>query len=186
MFIQIPALLIAAGFCFLGEMWILWIYMRTIVEINNLTKKRINPELVKKVVRKTVKLSGVKPDIFEISVVFVNEAEIRKINRKYRRKNKSTDVLSFCYDSGYNKSGNITGGNYISGEVILCPDVIAKNARENGIKFERELAFVLAHGVLHVLGWRHGARMYELQDEILYELRTSTKIQNRANSQFRK
>jgi probable rRNA maturation factor len=141
--------------------------MRTIVEINNLTRKRINPEFVKKVVRKIVKLSGAKPDIFEISVVFVNEAEIRKINRKCRRKNKSTDVLSFCYDSGYNKSGNITGGNYISGEVILCPDMIAKNARESKVGFGRELAFVLAHGILHVLGWRHGRKMYKLQDEIV-------------------
>lgn len=134
--------------------------MKTSIEIANLTKKRIDPKYVQKIVRKTVKMAGVGLDLLEISVVFVGEAEIRKINRKYRRKNKSTDVLSFNLDSGYNKSG------IIQGEIILCPDIIRKSARENKIGFSRELGFVLAHGVLHILGWRHGARMYNLQDKI--------------------
>jgi probable rRNA maturation factor len=147
--------------------------MKTTIEIANLTKKRIDPDFVKKIVRKTAllhryakhggqaKLSGVSLDCLEISVVFVNEAESRKINRKYRQKNKSTDVLSFNLDSGYNKDG------IIQGEIILCPDIIRKSARENKIDFSRELGFVLAHGVLHILGWRHGKKMYELQDKIV-------------------
>jgi probable rRNA maturation factor len=135
--------------------------MKTSIEISNLTKKRIDLEMVKKVVRKTVKLSGAKLDIFDISVVFVGEAEIRKINWKYRKKKKSTDVLSFNLDSGYNKNRKV-----LEGELVLCPNVIAKNARESKVKFERELAFVLAHGVLHILGWRHGKKMYERQDQI--------------------
>jgi len=139
--------------------------MRTIVEINNLTKKRIDLDFVKKIVKKTVKISGADLDLLEISVVFVSEAEIRKINRKYRRKNKSTDVLSFNLDSGYNKKG------IIQGEIILCPKVIAENARENKTNFMREFGFVLAHGILHVLGWRHGRKMYELQDEVSSKLK---------------
>lgn len=140
--------------------------MRTIVEINNLTKKRINPDFVKKIVRKTVKFSGVKPDVFEISVVFVSEAEMRKISRKWKKKSKSTDVLSFNLNLGYNKSGIKPGQNYIGGEIVLCPEVIARNARENKANFSRELAFVLSHGVLHLLGWRHSVKMYQLQDKI--------------------
>jgi len=136
--------------------------MKTSIEIANLAKKRIDSELVKKVVRKTLKLSETNLDFFDISVVFVGEAESRKINRKYRQKKKSTDVLSFNLDPGYNK-----GGKGLAGELVLCPDVIAKNARESKVKFERELAFVLAHGVLHVLGWRHGEKMYKLQDEVI-------------------
>lgn len=134
--------------------------MKTTIEIANFAKKRIDSDLVKKVVRKTAKLAEVGLDSLEISVVFVNEAEIRKINRKYRRNNKSTDVLSFNLDSGYNKNG------IIQGEIILCPDIIRKSARENKIGFSRELGFVLAHGVLHILGWRHGKKMYDLQDQI--------------------
>ena len=135
--------------------------MKTSIEIANLTKKRIDPDFVKKVVRKTIKLSGADLDCFDLSVVFVSEAESRKINRKYRQKKKSTDVLSFRLDSSYNKNRKA-----IEGELVLCPDVIAKNARESKVNFSREFVFVLAHGVLHILGWRHGKKMYELQDKI--------------------
>jgi len=135
--------------------------MKTSIEIANLAKKKIDSDLVKKVVRKTLKMSNEKLDRFYISIVFVGEAESRKINRKYRRKNKSTDVLSFNLDSGYNKNGKS-----LEGELVLCPDVIAKNARDNKVDFSRELAFVLAHGTLHILGWRHGKKMYALQDKI--------------------
>jgi rRNA maturation RNase YbeY len=135
--------------------------MKTSIEIANLTKKTIDPDLVRKVVRKTIKLSGSKLDIFDLSVVFVNEAESRKINWKYRQKKKSTDVLSFNLDSGYNKNRKV-----LEGELVLCPNVIAKNARESKVNFSREFVFVLAHGVLHILGWRHGKKMYDLQDKI--------------------
>lgn len=135
--------------------------MKTSIEITNLTQKRIKTDFVKKIVRKTVRLAGTDLKSLEISVVFVNEAEIRKINRKYCRKDKSTDVLSFRYDLGYNKKGQAQ-----MGELMLSPEVIAKSAKENKVSFHRELAFVLSHGVLHLLGMRHGRRMYELQDEI--------------------
>ena len=135
--------------------------MKTSIEVANLTKKKIDPDLVKKTVRKTAKLAEADLDLLEISVVFVGEAESRKINRRYRQKNKSTDVLSFNLDSGYNKKRKT-----LEGELVLCPEVIAKNARANKVEFEHEFVFVLAHGVLHVLGWRHGRKMYELQDKI--------------------
>lgn len=153
--------------------------MRTVVEINNLTKKRIKSEYVKKIVQKTAKLAGADFNMLEISVVFVSEAEIRKINQKYRKYNKSTDVLSFRYDSGYNKNRSTVGPPASlreqalacealrAGELVVCPEIVQKNARENKINFSRELAFVLSHGVLHVLGWKHGRKMYELQDKVV-------------------
>ncbi|MFH0929870.1 MAG: rRNA maturation RNase YbeY [Candidatus Moraniibacteriota bacterium] len=136
--------------------------MKTSIEIANLTKKKIDPDFVKKIVRKTAKLAGADLKCFDISIVFVGEAESRKINRKYRQKNKSTDVLSFNLDSGYNKKGKV-----LEGELVLCSDVIAKNARDNKVDFLRELAFVLAHGVLHILGWRHGRKMFDLQGRVM-------------------
>lgn len=139
--------------------------MKTSIEIANLTQKRIDPEMVKKIVRKTLKEAKADLIGFDLSVVFVGEAEIRKINGKYRKKKKSTDVLSFNLDSGYNKNKKV-----LEGELVLCPNVVAKNARESKMNFSRELAFVLAHGVLHVLGWRHGKKMYELQDKIASNL----------------
>jgi probable rRNA maturation factor len=141
--------------------------MRTSIEINNLTQKKIDPDWVKKIVRKTAKLSEADFDLLELSVVFLNEPEMKKINRTYKGKKKSTDVLSFRLDSGYNKKEGRGKQNYIGGEIILCPAVIAKNARENKVSFERELGFVLSHGALHVFGWKHSAKMYNLQDKAI-------------------
>ena len=87
---------------------------------------------------------------------------MKKINRKYRRKNKPTDVLSFIYTSGYNK-----GGKILEGELALCPEIILSQAKENEVTFQKELAFVLSHGVLHLLGMRHGEKMYGIQDEVV-------------------
>ena len=135
--------------------------MRTSIEIANLTKKRIDPDFVKKIVRENCEIARTDLDGLEISVVFLNEKEIRKINRKYRGKDKSTDILSFRYDLGYNKKRRV-----LTGELMLSPEVVAKSAKENEVSFKRELAFVLSHGVLHLLGMRHGKKMYELQDKI--------------------
>ncbi len=134
------------------------------IEITNLAKKRIKADFVKKVIRKTLELACADLKLSEISVVFVSEEKIRRINRKYRRRDKSTDVLSFDYSLGYNEKE-------VSGEIILCLDVIGKNACENKIAFSRELAFVLSHGILHILGMRHGEKMYGIQDKVCESLR---------------
>jgi probable rRNA maturation factor len=135
--------------------------MNTSIEIANRTKKRINSDFVKKIIRETTKLSGISVSDFLVSVVFLEKSEIKKLNRKYRQKNKSTDVLSFIYASGYNKRGKT-----LEGELALCLEIIASQAKKNKVAFQKELAFVLSHGVLHLLGMKHGKRMYELQDEV--------------------
>ncbi len=135
--------------------------MKTAIEITNRTKKRIDSAFVKRIIRKTLQLAKKKFSNLEISVVFVSEREIRRINRIYRKKDQSTDVLSFRYDLSYNKK------QVLDGEVLLSPEVIAKSAKENQVSFKQELAFVLSHGVLHALGFRHGKKMYGIQDIVL-------------------
>ena len=77
----------------------------------------------------------------ELSIVLVGPARIRDLNKKYRRKNKATDVLSFQYDD--------------SGEVVICLSVLKKNAKKFKSTFKKELARVLIHGILHILGYSH-------------------------------
>jgi probable rRNA maturation factor len=127
------------------------------IDVVNKTRKRISEVLVRKVARKTMATSLREPRNFWLTVVFVGKKEIWKLNQIYRRKNKSTDVLSFDYSSGYNKIG---------GELFLCPEVIEKSARSHKVSFQKELAFVLSHGMLHLLGMKHGRKMYKIQDEI--------------------
>lgn len=122
--------------------------------------RKIRQSFIRKVVQKTIFLSRKKINTFSVSVVFVDRKKIQALNRVYRRKNGPTDILSFNYSSGYNKKG-------VEGELFLCPEVIKKSAQKNKVSFQKELAFVLSHGVLHILGFRHGRKMYEIQNKIL-------------------
>lgn len=128
------------------------------IDFHNQTGIKINKSFINKVAKKTLLLSGKRVKRVSLSIVFVGKKKIQALNRLYRKKNEATDVLSFNYSLGYNKER-------IEGELFLCPEMIAENARGNKLPFERELAFVLSHGILHLLGFRHGKRMYKIQDE---------------------
>jgi probable rRNA maturation factor len=71
----------------------------------------------------------------------VGNGRMRELNKKYRRKDKATDVLSFQY------------GN--SGEVAICLKEVKKNAKKFKSTLNKELTRVLIHGILHVLGYSH-------------------------------
>ncbi len=77
----------------------------------------------------------------ELSIVIMGEAKMRELNKKYRQKDKATDVLSFQY------------GN--SGEVAICLKEVKKNAKKFKSTLNKELTRVLIHGILHVLGYSH-------------------------------
>jgi len=108
------------------------------VEVNNLTTNKINKEFLKKIAEKVLK--GEKKKI-KISIALVGQGRIRELNKKYRGKNKVTDVLSFQYDN--------------SGEIVICLREIKKNAKKFKATFKRELTRILIHGLLHVLGYSH-------------------------------
>jgi len=86
----------------------------------------------------------------EVCVRLVAPVEIQTYNRDYRGKDEPTDVLSFpASGDGFPQPERILG------DVALCPEFIESSAGELGKPFETELYFALAHGVLHLLGWRH-------------------------------
>lgn len=109
------------------------------IEVNNLTSARINKELLIGVAKKVLKREDRKTA--ELSIAIVGEARMRELNKKYRQKDKATDVLSFQY------------GN--SGEVAICLKEVKKNAKKFKSTFNKELARVLIHGILHILGYSH-------------------------------
>ena len=99
--------------------------------------------------------AGMGTDGCEISISFVTPEEIQKLNNQYRKKNKPTDVLSFP-----------------PSDIIICPEIAQAQATEYGHTLERELAFLTAHGLLHLLGHDHEtpedeAKMISAQKEIL-------------------
>ena len=96
----------------------------------------------------------------EVSIVFVSRAEIRKLNRKFLKHDYVTDVLAFPMGDG------------LFGEVIISPEVAAKEARERGIPIREELLRYVAHGILHLMGYddhkpRDRDRMWKRQEREL-------------------
>ncbi len=109
--------------------------------------------------RRVVKAKAMKGK--NLSLVFLNTQEAKRLHKKYRRKNKATDVLSFS---------SIFEENL--GELIFCSQVIQRQARKNRHSYRDELAYLTLHGLLHLLGFEHekggleAERMYALQDDI--------------------
>lgn len=109
------------------------------IEINNLTDSKINENFFKKTANNV--LRGEKARKISLSIAFVPKKRIKELNKRYRKKNKATDVLSFLYNG--------------LGEIIICPRQVKENAKRFGEGFKKELARVLIHGILHLLGYDH-------------------------------
>ncbi|MFA5871522.1 MAG: rRNA maturation RNase YbeY [Parcubacteria group bacterium] len=139
--------------------------MKLSVEINNLTRKKISQTRLTEITKDVIKYAKFKAGSLSLSVVFVGKSRIKNLNQTYRKKNKETDILSFNYSLGYNAKKR-DGQAALEGELIICPDVIAQSAKKHKVDFEKELAFVFSHGILHLFGFRHSKRMYSIQDKI--------------------
>jgi len=84
----------------------------------------------------------------EISLSFVNNNEIRELNKKYRGKDYSTDVLSFPLDEEIDDI-------IILGDIVVSVDKVIEQAEEYNHTFERELIYLIIHGMFHLLGYDH-------------------------------
>ncbi len=121
------------------------------VEINNLTDFPIDERFFKKVVQEILKNESEENS--SLSVAFVKEEEIKKLNNKYLKKNKPTDVLSFPHNTDFLKETKNFKDSL--GEVVICPSVVEKNAQQLSVSIKRELSKMLIHGILHLLGYEH-------------------------------
>jgi len=111
------------------------------IEINNLTTVKIDKEFFKEITEKV--LEGEKKKEANLSIALVGQGRIRELNKRYRGKNRITDVLAFP-----NKEIGL-------GETVICLREVKKNAKRFSSTFEKELARVLIHGILHLLGYDH-------------------------------
>lgn len=99
-----------------------------------------------------------KPSTTEASVSFVTDESIADLNERYRHKEGSTDVLSFECDNvadEFSSSAFADGSVYELGDVIIAPDVAARQTLEFGTTFEEEISLLLVHGLLHLCGYDH-------------------------------
>ena len=114
------------------------------IEINNLTKFVVDKHFFTGVAKKVLK--GENKGTEHVSIAFVTPDEIRALNKKYRKKDQPTDVLSFEKVSDFKDE---------TAEIIICPAVVREQAIESKISMKKELAKMLIHGILHTLGYDH-------------------------------
>ena len=87
----------------------------------------------------------------ELSILLCDDETIRTLNRQYRKKDKATDVLAFPMQEGPGPTGH-TG---LLGDVVISVPTAARQAAEGDRPIVEEVTFLLAHGLLHLLGYDH-------------------------------
>jgi probable rRNA maturation factor len=106
-----------------------------------------------------------------VNVVFVSLEEIQTLNKTYRRKNKVTDILSFPEYASRKEMLAFVSDSIFLGDLIVCYDYIVQAAIEDDVTLEQEMAYIVSHGVLHLLGFRHSKKMFALQDIVSEAIR---------------
>lgn len=116
------------------------------------------------------------PDSAEISISFVDNEQIREMNRQYRDKDSVTDVLSFPMGENGHYDVNHETGAKILGDIVISVPRAMEQARTYGHSLEREIGYLTAHSMLHLLGYDHEdgglarVRMREKEERVMREL----------------
>lgn len=118
----------------------------------------------------------------EINVTFVDDEEIKKLNTEFRNIESSTDVLSFPLGENGIYDENPETGAKMLGDVVISVEHAANQAEEYGHSFQREVAFLTVHSVLHLLGYDHvnggieAAKMREKEENVLLKMGLSREV----------
>ena len=134
--------------------------------------------LIRRAVNSALKYEAFPYDA-EVSVTLVDNEGIRTLNAEYRDIDRATDVLSFpMYEGGEIDETDVLEGEPISiGDIVLSLERAEEQAREFDHSFEREVAFLCVHSVLHLLGYDHELGeaeekdMFARQEEVLRKMK---------------
>lgn len=148
------------------------------VNYNAISELPNEEKLIKEVVSRVLEEEKVLPEV-DVYITLTNNEEIHKINKEYRDVDRPTDVLSFPMYERDEIAGlkNDTNDEIekILGDIIVSIEKVREQAKEYGHSFERELAYLVTHGMLHLLGYDHmieeeKAVMRKREEEILETL----------------
>lgn len=111
----------------------------------------------------------VETDGKSLTIAFVSDRTMRRLNRDYRGKNLTTDVLSFASETDeFDDPNNL-------GDIVISVEQAARQASENHLDFETEIKQLILHGILHLCGFDHETDNCEMNDREL-RLRQELKI----------
>ena len=133
--------------------------------INNYSFDFNNKKIIKKILKTVSKVENIKNKHF-VSIIIVDNTEIRKINKEYRNIDAPTDVISFAAIDGEESLPEEMG------DIFISYDKIIEQANQYGHSILREFAFLVTHGIYHLLGFDHMTKeeeklMFDKQEKIL-------------------
>jgi len=118
--------------------------------VNQQRKIKINTEMCGEIADKAIQLIK-KPQNKTLTIAFVSDQKMRQLNRNFRGKNSTTDVLSFPNDP--DEFDEESANNL--GDVIISAEQAARQAAENNLTLEIEISQLILHGILHLCGYDH-------------------------------
>ena len=130
---------------------------------------RLKEVITRPAIRKWIQAALFAPA--ELTIRFVDADEGRELNKQYRGKDYATNVLTFAYNEGEELDDDAP----TRADIILCTDVLEKEAAEQKKSVEEHTAHLIVHGVLHAQGYDHeddeeAAEMEGIETELLAEL----------------
>ncbi len=134
-----------------------------ITVINEQRTHRIETHAYKDFMIRLLKEAGAKAD--QISVLFTDDDRMRGFNRRFRKVNRSTDVIAFP-DGEQNIEGKMN-----IGDIIISVPRAFRQARDSGFSLDREIKKLLVHGFLHLAGYDHEKDLGEMKklEELLFK-----------------
>jgi probable rRNA maturation factor len=126
---------------------------RAAISVDERYRARVRARTLGALVRRTLASEDVSAPA-TVGVAITDSDTVRELNRRYRGEDAPTDVLSFSLDGGDEFSAGAVADAEL-GEVVIAFPVAKRQAREAGHSIDAELAHLLVHGVLHLLGYDH-------------------------------
>ncbi|MGI6552080.1 MAG: rRNA maturation RNase YbeY [Bacillota bacterium] len=126
---------------------------------NQQAKISFNPELesiITRVIEEVYRREGIH-GAYQVAVLLADDEKIRQLNRDYRGIDQATDVLSFAYLENMSEEAKSRdpGGEEVLGDIVISLERAARQADEYGHSLAREVGFLIAHGMLHLVGYDH-------------------------------
>jgi probable rRNA maturation factor len=123
-------------------------------------------EFSRKVLLALSRMEHLAYEVSDVSVAFVDDDAMRELNKRFRRKDKTTDVLTFPADDSY---GEPAQEGRPLGDIVICVDQARRQAAEEKHSLAIEVRYLLLHGILHALGYDHetdDGEMNEMEVEL--------------------
>jgi probable rRNA maturation factor len=133
----------------------------------DITEEMIN--LIERVIRESLRVEGIGEN-YEVSISFVDNEEIKALNREFRGVDRETDVLSFPMEDEFDFSIPLLG------DIVISLEKADEQAKDYGHTLEREVAYLTCHSMFHLMGYDHMNEdekriMREKEKEVMRNLR---------------